>query len=1187
MNATGLDSGCISASDLSVLPGLITTTPRANDATHISKEHAGGAKDPAVQSTDGNVSLTLRDLYEKITASLSQSICYLLARERHFLQIGSPTCLDARTLGDSAFDVLDVGSLQPESITMTCKVQWLSSGSLWIYLSMDPIVRLCTVRHALQKLGESAKLIEGDAILLSPSGLVGQYHGMEKTPRSHPSYGLVTSVKSRISAWLTQREEQLDDGTQWVYVSFGGNCARGISKKSLAHEVKRTFSLWPAHLCLCRDASSATVMPSESLCVDPSNDSLGPLERAQAWFLGKDARKEAIEADQCREIAEAARSSAVDDLDEDDLMTSPRYHVSQGVTPQDLTGIYPTPPDGIPPIVHDAFTNFNSQQDSITDRPTTAIADEDVDRQGGRPGNEELFGGMDIDTFATNGLTEDDFNFFDEPDIIIHDDNNFGVDRSPIATPMAAGTAVQMTDKDVTSPYDIASVRQVANPDSSCEVPDVGQHLSLVLPDSSGDTSTEAAVTVVPASSNKFLCDKDIINMLDEGDKDGVVEDAVPKYSPFQKDTLLPDYRQLRERSFGNVYFPDLASTFDEKYALSGRYGFSPPNLPDPSTSLQKSIRVPNGPPESGVTDPEESRLRSQMSTDRALTQLGHANWTNTTQSVGDTDEEDYTPPSPRSSDSDNEEATQTLLERPHDTMSWTSSEDDRRPVTPLSSGPAPKTSEQPKLLDPFQEEILCFPDNNEQVHVYLKAHLGSAMTEASPVGRNDRNFVQVAQMVVDQAISRVNRPQDSDHHRSMQDLQAAHSSQLLHQIIATWSSRFGKNSKQCSLKDFLCLDGQDLQSSTRDQEMMKKPLQPIRPSAAGQTVTKLPSPFTCVQRSGTHIDIAAPALRFWEELSLAPCHDSKDVVAFCLYPTGLCIQDELHTFLAMMRSTYQSCKLGIHELGCGPSKFPDGLVPLPMDVRNPNYDLPEIYQACEDFGSWLGKLGLQGRNIIVYMLDPLDNGAAAPLLCAAFLRIFNMYSKVIKDDGNGEPSDLVLQIVPSRIVYSEVGIAIASPLDYRKLAFEVYDRCGPSKCDGKDATQSFVGAPSMRLAKAVPRAIDLRLTPDNAPLSLQSDKCLHIAYAWSPGEPWLTASWIDNLGLLSWTACYGFGDEDSVLWRSFSEIANEIWQTTLELLQPRSGPWRLLLCKDGAVHKQELDGEYIRVTRQWTRSDK
>jgi len=57
-------------------------------------------------------------------------------------------------------------------------------------------------------------------------------------------------------------------------------------------------------------------------------------------------------------------------------------------------------------------------------------------------GNDELFGEMDIDMFASNGLTEDDFNFFDEPDANGKTDPVYRGDHFGLGETVEATTAV-------------------------------------------------------------------------------------------------------------------------------------------------------------------------------------------------------------------------------------------------------------------------------------------------------------------------------------------------------------------------------------------------------------------------------------------------------------------------------------------------------------------------------------------------------------------------------------------------------------------------------------------------------------------------------------------------------------------------------------------------------------------------
>jgi len=462
--------------------------------------------------------------------------------------------------------------------------------------------------------------------------------------------------------------------------------------------------------------------------------------------------------------------------------------------------------------------------------------------------------------------------------------------------------------------------------------------------------------------------------------------------------------------------------------------------------------------------------------------------------------------------------------------------------------------------------------DNND-LNLELK---GKHSDIAIFVGK-DRSFIQVAQMVAHQAVSGTNSPRAFTNSFPEKDsLDMTGLGQQFEEVLASVFSKWGNVSKQCTLKDFVELEDHDSISASRNQDhpppRPPKPLYPTRATPMmGQAVCKFPGPYTCVQRTGTPIDIAASALRFWEELGLAPSHGRKNVTAFCTFPAES-VQDHVLTFLNMMKGAYQSCNLGLHDLGDGEQS--SGLFPTPMDDSKLEDCSSLFYFACAGVGKLLGKLNLRGGNTVIYMVNPSSTGKHLPVLCTAFLKLFDAYLATTKQKNVDKPNDLVLQIVPADLIYSANALPMPSPSDYRRLAFEVYDRCGPNDNGQPNKTSQYVCAPSIRLAKAVPKTIDFKLTSGNSALSLQSDDCLHIAYAWSPGDNWLTASWTDNLGVLSWNACYCLEAKDENPWPVLSGIANEIWETTLNMLQPRGGSWHLFISKSGAVLKRELDSK-------------
>ena len=501
-------------------------------------------------------------------------------------------------------------------------------------------------------------------------------------------------------------------------------------------------------------------------------------------------------------------------------------------------------------------------------------------------------------------------------------------------------------------------------------------------------------------------------------------------------------------------------------------------------------------------------------------------------------------------------------------------------PASPASSVVKPVETLETTLAFPTLD--LFSPRIVDQSRIYLMKESKPASSCTSLFVGNDSTFMAIAQMVLDQAVSGSSIFQDSFGRTPDQDFLARQEADnQIEQLVTTLSSSCDKVSKRCTLGDYASLGERDATSITweqiaplQGQKMARLPY-PTRPPSLGaaQSLFKIQPPYTCVRRNGSSLDIAASSLRFWEELSLAPAHDGKNVTALCIFPDDENARIHVATFLNMIKGAYQSCNLGSHELGADLPKYTNGQVPLSMDEGAES--APDLNDKCEHLGRQLGKLGLRGGNTVIYMVDSSDPERSLPTLCAAFLNLFEAYNTALSETLINEPNDLVLQIVSSNLLFSPNSVPMPSPTDYRRLAFEVYDRCGPNQEDTRRKHPQYLSVPAIRLAKSIPKAIDLRLTPEYYTPRLQFDNCIHIAYVWSPGDHWLTASWTDNQGILSWNACYCFGEEEDTPWNSFADIVKEIWDTTLEMMHSGYPPWRLFICKQSPADRRELDGRH------------
>ena len=462
---------------------------------------------------------------------------------------------------------------------------------------------------------------------------------------------------------------------------------------------------------------------------------------------------------------------------------------------------------------------------------------------------------------------------------------------------------------------------------------------------------------------------------------------------------------------------------------------------------------------------------------------------------------------SPESVDSDSEETPTDGIFQGYnmdEDLSEANEEDSRHAATPESSS---DTVAEVTLQDP----ILLLRNNHDGIADFIQA-LESMKTARTFVDHS--SFIHVAQLVADQV--------------QYGDTKPPVSRSTLPQHLDFMLSKLFPSARRRNLIDMF---------------------------DTGQ-VEKLEKAAIRIQRVGTMTDIASSAIPFWEELSLGPQSGPKNVNAFCIFPMKEYLVRPVKTFLEMMKSAYQVCNLGKHTLNDPQPPYPHGLVPIPNDGETFDKD------ASIKFIKHVSGLRLTGGNTIIYMLNTWNEGAI-PEICRLFLALFHMYRKVLDQEDLRNSNDLVLQIVPGSMVFDDHRLVVPSPADYKQLAFQVYDRCGPT---GNDGQTPFVCAPAACLAKPIP---DINMLSANA----DHGNLLHLAYKWQTGQQWLTAYWTNDAGTIQWNAAYWLSEDDD-LRTSFPRAATAILETTKEIVQSERPFYRTYIVKDSPFMDFELEGE-------------
>ncbi|KAF2825371.1 hypothetical protein CC86DRAFT_371064 [Ophiobolus disseminans] len=373
-----------------------------------------------------------------------------------------------------------------------------------------------------------------------------------------------------------------------------------------------------------------------------------------------------------------------------------------------------------------------------------------------------------------------------------------------------------------------------------------------------------------------------------------------------------------------------------------------------------------------------------------------------------------------------------------------------------------------------------------------------------------------------------------------------------------------------------------DLSAQAKGQQR-PQPRKPNESSAVPSNhMYQMTSPFVRVRRAETHWDLLPPSIAFWEPLGLHPVSAPKNVVAFCIYPHSESLRPVLERFMLNLQLAYDTCKLGTHARVDSLADFEGGLVPCKVPSQtSPKDAFKALKETCVQLGKLLAMQYAQIQEqqdmkidaFVIYMVDPFGNPTALWELCSAFWLLFQTYVQAPRRMDTTQNPDLVLQILPIRYLASFDVPVILDPSTYVHLAREVYDRCPPSAASTDKTPLSIYKAPAFQLEESLPRNIQFKLLSEPPQDLLRENSYMHLAYAMSLDGTWVTAAWTDSCGKSQAVVSYHLGT------RVFSEVAKEIWQTTIEILHSRRVQWRVCITKFGSMDREELETWVLLIT--------
>jgi len=1063
----------------------------------------------------GETSTKAIDVYPKLIAAVSCSLSFSMGRFPDWCRLDYMTCVHVAHL--------DLENEWPNTNLEDCtqllvfEVRWLSSGALTLTTVVSDIPRV-------RRLSQNLDLDIGSNLLLAPFSIPGVYAGSAIISKRNRKSKIASNILALVSVLLTQYGISISEETQWARVKIAE-----MPSESSRSEIDSIFDsmeiLWPSYLCLYRAATTSPGETKDDMEKPHDSRMRNPLDWVEAWSTSKQQRVNALEATR-REMETSARyEKDANESDNGEVASNMISPANQYINPQDISGIYPTPPDGLPSQTYELSTGdepHGQQQEPGDERKADIMETSPYETH--EIAKQDLFGDLDMDIFTENGLTEADFNFFDDPQNAEDDVlTNSIVSAEEMARIVESGQDIKsaaISSPQLTSQSTLQPAKQ--EPQQTYELP---QHETT-------EDNVSSPALVSQANTGGMVFDQ----KPNDGHDDKVLEVGAVAIS---HDSQEP----VESRGLG----------FDEKYSASGRFGF------DVHVERQSS-RGPTGIksldrklPRIGMPDGHSSDTEEDLDIENSLDEDSEGRV-----KLHDVDVQ-------RSQDSPDGEI-------------WESN-GILVPSTPFS----PDSAFQNEGLETtrvssqtvMQRLIALVSKRSRLLHI-----ISPARGYASAYGGRARSFIQVAQILADQAISR-RQPSGAATWRGCKNLlrRSNTACQGSPETLAVVIGRFFPENRRCNLDVYRSLTKlPDEEVSTNNDENHDSGLD-IRDKGgivdARAEIFKLQAPYTTVQRMSTTTDVLISAVPFWEELSLGPFSGAKRITALCIFPDQESLSHPVLSFLDMTKGAYQACNLGLHETGVEHSAYSQGLVPMNAKQQPDGGRVYESHGICEKLGKTLVWLDLQGGNTVIYVLDCSKAGEGLPGICTMFLEMFEAYQSSLRGRHLAKPNDLVLQVVPSRFVFSAESIAIPTPTDYKSLAYEVYDRCVPNVKSSFGPSFPYMAAPAMRLSKPVPRSIDFRLVANASEMtSLDSDRNLHLAYSWTDSQQWLTASWSDSTGALQWNSAYWLGKDDINPSRPFVEAVGEICATTLEMLHPHRRARNLWVAKNGIFGNRELQSK-------------
>lgn len=1192
--------------------------PSANPATDSSQRNSMLSPTQAMGGNlpEGDIQLSAqptetkaaqpvpKTIYENFIVAILFSVSFAFCSRSMAVPLNYRTVLIPPSLGDASEQ--ERGSLLSDPVIGTFKTYLTTTGSLIISLYFSYCKSMASVEDAVS----TDPISPSSAILAAPYGVLatkqsssnGDHvsaadHSLSQTPNTQV-LAVRTVADAQDSLWKHSCLRALQHcGLNPSNFKAGSWINLLVSKPAspeAENDPKRTRATvpWPGALCFrkkplevsttCRIGD--TMLSGHEECHDP-------LGNARGWFNSTSEREEKISKRKAERVLAIPREVNSGDAQPQRINGQSPLTLRRPSTA--AAGVmYPTPPDaiqqhlGVTPSIDGTISSPSNPPppaaavDIDTAMPTvTPMADADND---GWDGNHEakrdrsdsnllgesenILSDMGEDVFGDHNITEDDFDFFDQPDGNDLDITMGDLQPNPIPPPPQTLPPVV-----VKQPEPQKAIEDHAGPKPKPEVDDSVFAKPELKHARSSLNDDHRAKPERPNSTKRGSSPFDPATVFKR------VRASLS--SPVQDSRNPSPIARRKSSIFEKVEFDPKLPLINKKYEQGGAFDFSrdqeAERLKRDSNTLSDAEYLERH----GKLKPSMRKLSLPASTFiKGFTGMDVSNNTSPTRINGnmsgsedsdlESDQEDSSsmsggPTSPVKSSVKRAVVDDDVLSQATSTKEAEPSEETTEEQLAI---------ELPRLSKPESPELL----------------LSRFFSEPEPlnvdVGLSNQDFVEIAQIIAEQAatgrleIGIDHKPDATTGLATIrgQEVNVARTSlQLLHSVVP---SSLGSASP-VRLKGLL--DIPDLPLVGQPNRLQPRPAPGRDPNSEQMrpnNLYQIPVPHLEVRRSETKLSVLPSSVSFWESLGLAPSWGAKDITSLCIFPGWKGMADHVGTFLDRLKSVYESLKLGTFNKLVLSGEMKDGVLPYEVDRISTSPDATitghgsALVESMEVLRGSLSEWKSKQKNLVIYFVYSPDNPASIIEACTAFYRCFDEYSDLLATRRETPQNELVLQLVSSDLISSTTSLVVPSPTEMIKLCMETYDRCtlfldpefgGPTP------------APAIMLEQPLPRIIDFKLGSTPSQSLMHENSCLHVGYAESLDGRWITAAWTDNRGQQQATASYSVTrtrTPDRSTAQQKAAILVEIWATTLAMMSIWKVHWRVIVTKSGPMDQREVE---------------